>query len=745
MAHQDLVLYIKSSRAAGMTDDQIREELVRAGWRRDQIDAAFAALAQGNGDNAASPRPSEQPLHTPSFSPDLRPHHSSPWRVLTIALLAAVVLGGSFYAVLRFAPPASTLFSSLASKKSSTMLSPSKKQPPASTGEKSSHAAKTQTQHQDITLQDSKLSTIPEGAKVVSRFLLSPDAQHVMYVIEKDGKQHMMIDDEMGPGYDEVFLLDGYSYSLQNKWLPYIPSIGWSPDSSRYVYIAREGEDDFVVTKDRTYGPYSAHSIQAVVIGRKKLWLQVSSGGKLITREITDNGEKMYSGVRFYSPFALSSHDDIAFTASAEEDSRRGPSSFHVWYNGELLSPAYDGISEISFGESNDGPLIYVGQRRKFLGGGHDDYLHIGTGKKPVVAADEIFLSYIPSFTSIYKTYRKSIGVFYDISPYCLPRAGDVPYLHQLFIACGVTFPLKGEKDVSSGDYIYYGYGNAREIAGGNTGSLSLKLRPRGPYISVLRDANGEIRKLEVYGVDGKAVKIPPSEEIVVNDRRIEMNYNKDGTEIFFYTVGIDENQKRRVSAVYLVDSEGVRRYSYPNPPLTSRDVLGIGFLGGEVPYVYLGRDRLLYYLKEGKWVKKAWNGVFFAPDIENTFPIPPFLLSEHQFGENDYSFQFGEDFLPSEKGIAVYRLGTFIIPKGFITRPYGGPRKKLKWSLSRYTFGFLSLEGNEIWRRVVDVRKDFDVTRVWKRYRNERYGYELFIPPGWSSWKKHSYQGDEE
>ncbi len=49
--HQPLLDYIKQARAAGMPDDQIRQELLKVNWKKEYIDEALKSSGGANNKN----------------------------------------------------------------------------------------------------------------------------------------------------------------------------------------------------------------------------------------------------------------------------------------------------------------------------------------------------------------------------------------------------------------------------------------------------------------------------------------------------------------------------------------------------------------------------------------------------------------------------------------------------------------------------------------------------------------------
>ncbi len=83
----------------------------------------------------------------------------------------------------------------------------------------------------EANLEEKSFMTLPEGEKSLANlnFLNSPDGSKFAFIVDRDGKQAVLLNGDLSPFYDSI------SFMM------------FSPDSRRFAYGARVGSDEIVV------------------------------------------------------------------------------------------------------------------------------------------------------------------------------------------------------------------------------------------------------------------------------------------------------------------------------------------------------------------------------------------------------------------------------------------------------------------------------------------------------------------
>jgi len=161
--------------------------------------------------------------------------------------------------------------------------------------------------------------TACEGSPMAESVTISPDAMRAAYVVERDGKHHLVVNGTVGPAYDEIAQVRENGIEGDER-MPTGQFAVFSPDSRRVAYKARRGGKWMLVVdgvETRGYG-----DILWERSGRRDIDV-FSPNSRHFVMSVTRPGERF--PVPIYDGNETTTLDEKAW-APVERESRKGTS-----------------------------------------------------------------------------------------------------------------------------------------------------------------------------------------------------------------------------------------------------------------------------------------------------------------------------------------------------------------------------------------------------------------------------------
>lgn len=99
MINNEIVSYIKSLQAKGVSRDEIEKNLIGAGWSPSDVSEAFASFSTTGAASIPSAPPNNMPL-----SPDKTPHHRSASPLIALLVILVILAGGVYAYIKKIGP-----------------------------------------------------------------------------------------------------------------------------------------------------------------------------------------------------------------------------------------------------------------------------------------------------------------------------------------------------------------------------------------------------------------------------------------------------------------------------------------------------------------------------------------------------------------------------------------------------------------------------------------------------------------